>query len=196
MRTLALAASLLCTACVDHRYFAPRENLNGTGPGNHPAAVYPFAADAAVGEVRIWSRGSHPLGDEDEEYIAEVHVGFELENNGAVPLQLDVDNLQCEGMVIGEKELRGPKPVRTSGKGLAESGTTARVDLWFRPGPEVEPRDVVAFTVRFAVTANGAPVLQQLVPFAPYVREDYYHPYRYDPWMWGWGFGVGIHYCR
>ena len=72
MRYLPLALALLATACVDQRYFAPRENENGFGPGGHPAAVYPLLGEDAAGEVRVWSRGSRGDTDGDTgEYTVE-----------------------------------------------------------------------------------------------------------------------------
>ena len=88
MRAFWLSLLLLSCACSNHRYFVPRENTNGTGPGGYPAAVYRIDAGVlggAVGEVRVWSEGAHFVDTEDDE-VVELHLGFEIENTSTVPL--------------------------------------------------------------------------------------------------------------
>lgn len=177
-------------ACANHRNFVPRENLNGWGPGGQPAAVYPLASGEARGEVRLWSRGSDP-GVGPDAGVTEVHVGFELENTGSVPLQLAVDALQCDELVVGEQRLAGVAAATTEGEPSALPGTTTRFHAWFRPGTGT-PRDVVAFAVRFRIDAVAAPVLLQVTPFVRFVPESPWHD---DPWLWsGSGFGWAGHY--
>ncbi len=173
-------------ACANHRNFVPRENLNGWGPGGQPAAVYAVANGEANGEVRVWSRGSDP-GLGPDAGISEVHVGFEVENTGSVPLQLALDALQCDELVVGEQHLTGVAPAFTEGEPMAAPGTTTRFHVWFRPGIGT-PRDVVAFAVRFRIDAGAAPVLLQVTPFVRFVPGNPWHD---DPYRWSGGFGLG-----
>lgn len=185
---LRLVLAVLPAACASHRNFTPRENQNGYGPGGQPAAVYALAGDRARGEVRLWSRGSDPAPAPEAE-LAEVHVGFELENTGQVPLQLAVADLQCDEIWVGEQRLAGVRAVRTEGDPVAAPGTTARFQAWFPVGA-VGAREVAGFAVRFRVDAEAVPLLLQVTPFAPFVAESSAYD---DPWFWRGGFGFGWH---
>lgn len=187
MRTLFWLPLLALTAgCWSPRYFAPREHQNAAGPDGDPAAVYVVAGHdgAANGEVRVWSAGSRARYLPDDTEVVDLHVGFELENNGKEALQLDVGGIACEELFV-DGVLQSPLAAeQTGGSGYAAPGSTARVDAVFRP-PTTVPRRVDSFAVRFAVRAGDDEVLRQVTPFAPtrYVSRTFYDPY----WGWGWG---------
>jgi hypothetical protein len=193
MRAFWLGLLLLSCACSNHRYFVPRENTNGTGPGGYPAAVYRIDAGVlggSVGEVRVWSEGAHFVDTEDSEEV-ELHLGFEIENTSTVPLALDLVTLRLADVTFGRTRLE-LEPVRTEGVADAAPGTTTRIDAFFRPGHEPWPQDINGFSARFRILAGGQPALTQVTPFAPYSPHDYWYG---DPWMWGpgyWGYGVGF----
>ena len=175
-------------ACVSHRNFSPRENQNGAGPTGRPAAVYTIAQGDARGEVRLWSAGADVV-DADGASMLELHLGFELENTGQQVLQLAVETLQCEEVVVSEQKRPPCAPVRVVGAPAAAPGTTGRFEAWFRPGPG-GPRDLESFAVRFRVDGPQGEVLQQVVPFVPYVPGGS----RYDdPWYWRSGIGFGFY---
>lgn len=194
MRTLLLCL-LLCSACANHRYFAPRENQNGTGPGGYPAAVYALQAEGVLGEVRLWSRGSSK-NDSDPPAI-ELHLGFEVENTGSTPLELDLGVLRLDELWI-DTAPQGPlRPAWISGDAVAQPGATARFDAWFQPPGARSARTIDAFQVRFQVRSGERVVLLQVTPFEPWRPPDPYD----DPWYWGggWGFGGGWfvgHHCH
>lgn len=209
MRSLWMLLLLPLTAgCWSPRYFEPRENTNGTGPDGDLAAVYQLKVDenasATQGEVRIWSEGARALFADDGEEIVELHVGFEVENNGAAPLELDTDALRCEELLI-DGTLRDPlAPERVSGSGYASPGSTARLDVVFRP-PTTYPRAIDGFSVRFAVRDDAGRGIAQVTPFrvarrvsrSVYYGSAFYGPY----WGWGglyggWGWGGYYRGCR
>lgn len=187
-------------ACAGNRYFAPRENLNGTGPGGYPAAVYPVGATPGLGEVRVWSTGARVV-EIDGASVVEVAVGFELENTGAETLAIDTASLVCAELWVGEQRQQGLAPVRFDGQAEAGPGTTSRLDVTFRPEHAERARAVTGFTLRFAVVAAGRQVLVQALPFAPHVVPDHWY---HDDWFWGrgryWpGITYGVHHgywCR
>ncbi len=204
MRLLLLATAFLFVGCSTQRYFVPRENVNGTGPGGHPAAVYPLDAAPAKGEVRVWSGGAH-LVEAEAGDVVELQVGFELENTGGEPLVIDVGALQCADVWVDGQRLAVLPPARVEGQAEAPVGGSASLQAWFRP-VATRPRDLDGFSLRFSVRGGDRTVLTQVVPFVPFVRSDrwyddhffWYGGYRDGP-FWGPGFGYGWygHYrCR
>ncbi|MFN3242098.1 MAG: hypothetical protein ACE37K_11345 [Planctomycetota bacterium] len=213
MRGLLWLPLLALTAgCWQPRYFAPRENLTGTSPEGRGAAVYQVERDEDArtrGEVRIWSDGAQARFTDDDQEVVDLHVAFEVENNGEVPLELDVDSIRVEELFV-DGYLKDPLlPQAVAGRPRAEPGTTTRVDLVFRP-PTTYPSDVDSFDVRFAVR-DGVGAVGQVTPFAPaqQLRGRYRDRYWNDPfwgggfwgpgWGWGYGWGAGWGYgfrCR
>lgn len=180
---LPLGTFAALAACGTSRQFAPRENVNGTGPTGWPAAVYPLAAPAA-GEVRLWSDGA-VRREIDGEQVSRLLLGFELENTGTVPLRLDVEQLHVRELRGAGQVLPELQPIQVQGSPAAEPGGVARVDLEFDPG-DVTPRAIDSFQVRWEVSAGEARYAQ-VTPFLPWFPEPVYwdHPY----WGWGWGWG-------
>lgn len=195
---LCLPVVLLFAACSTQRYFTPRENTNGTGPGGHPAAVYALGGPPAQGEVRVWSGGADFLDGEAD--VVELHIGFELENTGAEPLAIDTTSLQCTDLWIDDQRSGPLEPVRVSGQFEAAPGASASADAWFRPAA-ARARDLDAFTLRFTVRSGDRVVLQQAVPFQPFLAADrwrddhfWYGGYGGRPYYhWGPGFGFGFY---
>lgn len=181
-------------ACSSRRWFAPRENLNGSSPTGFPAAVYPVASgDDVRGDVRIWSDGTAADTVQGAE-ITTLHVGFEIENTGATPLALDLDALRLERLQIGGETGSDLRPNRVIGDSQAPPGGRATVQFWFEPGSASGPRDVDAFDVRWRVRADPV-AFDQVTPFAPWVRAD---PWE-EPWPHGSSFGFGFsafRWCR
>jgi len=179
---LALAAG-----CWSPRYFAPRENRSAVGPDGDLAAAYAIESvtePPVRAELRVWSHGARARFTEDDE-VVDLHVGFEVENNGEQTLELDAASLACEELVV-DGVLQPPlAPYEVTGAGLAPPGTTARIDAVFRP-PTTQPSRVDGFAVRFAVRAGDDTVLTQSTPFAPDNGRWRYHGY-YASWGWGWG---------
>lgn len=188
------------TACWNPRYFTPRERVDAAGPDGMPAALYTVPAAAAdmpsTAELRVWSQGAKARYTDDDREIAELHVGFELENNGASALRLVPTDVRCEEVLVDGLLQEPLLPVQIVGDGVAAAGQTARLDLVFEL-PTDTPRDLDSFAVRFAVLDGDQERLRQVTPFGPWVqpvREDRY-------WgAWGFGFGLGWHgggrYCR
>ncbi|MCA8952387.1 MAG: hypothetical protein KDE27_22950 [Planctomycetes bacterium] len=187
MRSFALLLLLPFCSCVDVRYFAPRENENGTSPSGRPAAVYPFAdAEREVaGELRIWSDGA--VGDysetDPEAYRVEVHVGFELENTGATAVELAGVRSENDSLSL----------VRLEGETRAAPGQTARVDTWFLAPAAGNARQVQGFAIRHSIVAGEHTIATQVTPFAPWRRNAGYRGpyYYYSPWSYGRGWYYG-----
>lgn len=181
---------VLTAGCWGPRYFEPREHKNGTGPDGDSAAVYSVDAHAgaAKGEVRVWSHGARALyAAEDDADVVDLYVGFEIENNGKEPLELEAANVQCDQLSLDGRPQPPLSALHVFGTRVASPGSTTRVDLVFRP-PTTRPRDIDSFSVRFAVRADEDEVLSQVTPFTPvrFTRGYYYGSYWGSPY-WGWG---------
>ena len=210
MRGLIVVPLLVLLAgCSQPRYFTPRENLNGRGPDGDAAAVYKirtvpgesaakvkvaFEADSelgpAIGEVRIWSGGARTRSTEGEEDIVELHVGFELENNGAAPLHFDLESVGVEDLFVDGQLQDQISPVEVTGTGVAAPGSTGRIDLLFHP-QAVYPQYVDAFSVRFVMRDGAGNSVGQLTPFEPvrvWRQQDPGWGYRYGG-RWGGYYG-------
>jgi len=198
MRALLLPMLSVFAACSTQRYFTPRENVNGTGPGGHPAAVYALGAPSQ-GEVRVWSAGADYVADADDDLV-ELHLGFELENTGTEPMAIDPGALQCTDLWIDGQRSGPIEPVRVAGQAEAPPGGSAALDVWFRPAAP-RARAIDGFTLRFRVLAGERVVLQQAVPFQPFVAADRWRDDRffwYGGGYWGrpyyhWGPGFGLY---
>lgn len=202
LRLLIVVPLVLASACWNPRYFTPRERVDAYGPDREPAASYVVPATAAgapsVAEVRVWSRGARARFTADDREVVELHVGFEVENNGAEALQLDLQAVALEDLMI-DGVLQPPQvPLRSQGDGLASGGQTARVDLLFEVAAD-RPSEIDGFAVRFVVKAGDRVALPQVTPFVPWFRSLPEEPYRGGFWGFGVGFGWHHHdpfFCR
>jgi hypothetical protein len=187
MRRAIAILLLLLAACWSPRQFAPRERIDATGPGGRPAASYAFLPvdGTPTAELRVWSQGAEAKFTADDREVVELHVGFELENNGQAPLQLDLGSIVCEELSLAGVLQPPLVPVRLQGDGSALPGATVRVDAVFEPGTTY-PRKIDSFTVRFQVLGDGGIVLRQQTPFGPWVRSFDREP------AWGYGPAIGV----
>lgn len=230
MRGLFIVPLLVLLAgCWQPRYFTPRENLNGSGPDGDAAAVYKIRTAAgesaakvdalveadpesepAIGEVRIWSGGAKTRSTEGGDGMIELHVGFELENNGDAPLRLDLESVGVEELFVDGQLQDQLSPVEVKGSGVAAPGGSGRVDLLFRP-QATYPSDIDAFSVRFLMRDGAGNSVGQVTPFEPvriWRQQDPGWGYRYGGRWGGYyglygGFGLwggppwsGIRICR
>ncbi len=207
MRQVLLAAVVSVAGCSTQRYFTPRENVNGTGPGGHPAAVYALGGQPPGGEVRVWSRGADVV-ESDAGDVVELHVALELENTGSESFGVDAGSVQCTDLWLDGTRLPELAPVRLEGQPEAAPGSSAVLQAWFRPAT-ARPRDIDGFALRFSVRAGDRVLLTQAVPFVPYVARDRWHDDHFfwyggswgRPYYWGPGFGIGFgwhdpYWCR
>lgn len=183
-----LGLLLMTAGCWQPRYFEPRENLSGSSPAGRPAAVYPVGQsgdDTRSGQLRVWSDGARARYTDAGEEVVDLHVGVELENNGAAPLELELGSLRLEQLRLSGQPSAALPPAAVEGSPRAEAGETARVDVVFRP-PARYPRDVDSFGVRLSVRGGGDVLLRQLTPFAPAPPPGFYGP-GYGAWGAGYG---------
>lgn len=202
LRTWIVLPLVLASACWNPRYFTPRERVDAYGPDRDPAASYAIPAAMAgtpsVAELRVWSRGARARFTDDDREVVELHVGFEIENNGTEALQLDLGAVALEELMIDGVLQPTQVPLRIQGDGLAAGSQTARVDLVFEVAAD-RPSDIDGFAMRFAVKEGDRIALRQLTPFVPWFRSSPDDSYRGGFWGFGAGFGWHHHdpfFCR
>ncbi|MFT4511832.1 MAG: hypothetical protein ACI89X_001038 [Planctomycetota bacterium] len=172
MRGLLVVPLLLLSAgCWQPRYFIPRENLNGTGPDGNPSAVYAVdggegAQKQRQGEIRLWSKGAKAHFTDEDEEVVDLHIGFELENTSDAPLGLDVSVVRLEELFVDGYLQDYLEPHEVTGEVIAAPGSTARVNMVFRPATTY-PAEIDSFSVRFAVRAAKGQLVGQVTPFVP-----------------------------
>lgn len=194
MRAAAVLLLLPFAACWGPRYFVPRERVAAMAPDGSPAAMYVLPAEPggpSSGEVRAWSRGAEALFDQQDREVVHLHVGFEIENNGQQPLQLDLGAIVCEDLQVAGAMVAPLPPLLIVGDGTAPAGHTARVDVTFEVATN-QPGSIDGFAVRFVVREGDRVVLQQVTPFWPWYPVGCCDPY-HDRWAWGWGVGFAWH---
>jgi hypothetical protein len=180
-------------ACTTDRYFVPRENQNGFGPGGEPAAVYTLMPPAS-GELRVWSAGARRV-EVDAQERTRLHVGFELENHGSEPLRFDAEGLHLSAVAIEGEPAAELRPIQVDGEPTAAAGATTRLSCLFDPGEDVMPRAIDGFEVRWRVVL-GEQQFAQATPFAPWFPPDPAGYYDGWGWGWGWGFHYGWAWCH
>lgn len=146
------------------------------------------------GEIRLWSSGAKARYAEHDQEVVDLHVGFELENTSDAPLELDVDSVQVEELFL-DGYLQGYiQPHSVTGSGQVAPGTTARVDMVFRPDTTY-PSEIDSFSVRFAVRDGKGHRVGQVTPFVPGSRwqrgATVRSPLGYGGFGWGGFYGWG-----
>jgi hypothetical protein len=192
MPVLVAMLALTAVACAGRREsFAAAENQSLRSTDGYVAARYDaLVAGDVIGDVKVWSSGA--FADERSGRTL-VHVAFDLENNVDVPYELPPHEVVIEGATT-DGVMRGPAELYyQDGDGRVPAGREARLDLWFAMPRGVEPQDLDAFQVRWAVhTTEGR--YAQRTPFteyeppAGYALADsayYYHSPWYDPFLYG-----------
>ena len=200
--TVLLLLLSALSACWSPRHFMPREHVDAVGPRGQLAASYsvPGGDGFWLGEVRVYAGPAVAQYDENDEDIVRLVVGFEIENTGGEPLELDPASVQCEEMML--EGLLQPKlaPARIEGNPIAMPGTTSRFEAMFLPATTV-PGDLDSFSIRFRILAGERTVLSQVTPFVPRAHDGggggntyvaFGPAWGVGPgWGWGWGLGWG-----
>ena len=201
MRAIVLLLLLFAqAACWGPRHFMPREHVDAAGPRGQLAASYavPAGDGLSLGEVRVYAGPATAQYDENDEEVVRLAVGFELENTGGEPFELDPASVRCEELMLDGLLQPTLAPVRIEGNPIAMPGTTSRFEAMFLPATTV-PGDLDSFSIRFRIQAGERTVLSQVTPFVPRTQNGGGSGTYYAAWgpvwgvgpRWGWGWGLG-----
>lgn len=184
--SIIIAASALCACGGSSRpqSFEPGERATSTSPQGYTAAEYELGtARGDIGDVKVWSRGAHVMNLQGVRSTV-VHVGFEVENNAGIPIQLEA--LALDSAMLDRHILRDVRPARIDGSTTIAPGQVSQGDAYFALPRGIAPRDVDAFRVRWQVRDDSVTYAQH-TPFTEsrdeavvYYYTPYYDPFYYD----------------
>jgi hypothetical protein len=178
----------------------PTEHVTAFSPGGgHYAAEYPIEeGGSAVGDVKVWSEGAERDGSDSEPHT-QVHVGFELDNQGDTPLRFDAKQLYLEEMPKEGTPAGRVSPESITGDTLVPPGQTRQIDANFALPASVWPSDVPGYRVAWRVIGSRShsrktPFLRTLdarpidpwYPYYGYYYPGYYYPRFYGSWSFGY----------
>lgn len=192
MRTITKSAALLllvsCGPAVQE--FVPAEKLTARAPipDGYAAAEYDLETEGTdLGEAKVWSKGAYRATIDGNRYTV-IELGFEIENELRQPLALQ--RIQLDSLTADNLRYQDRRPARVLGAQEIPPGEESQLTAYFFLPPQVDPNDVEAFRVEWAVGTGqvrydeSTPFLQQPEPRrtrAGYYYTPFYDPFVYDP---------------
>jgi hypothetical protein len=195
---LALVASgvLAVAGCgASRKYFEPTERVTGQTENGYVQALYPLAGPRGpFGEALLWSRGAY----RGEGGSTVVQIGFSLHNTSDAPIVLRGDELRI-GTMRTDDVLLSDLSAADAADLVVPPQSLRETQYHFVLPPAIEPGDVQAFRLRWAVVGKDAEYRQRTVflelhsgdPHPPSYAGGYpcwpYGPYDcfYGPPYWG-----------
>jgi hypothetical protein len=168
--------------CATTENFTPAERATATSPGGEAAADYEMVVDGErLGDAMVWSNGAYRA----ENGRTVVHIGFRIENETDVPIEIEAEDLElrAEG---GGRILQRDEPVAIEGPTSISPGRDGVLSVYFLMPDGVSPQEIDA--IRLTWTARAADLAySQRTPFlerpmeARYMPHPYYSPFYYSP---------------
>ena len=180
---IAVLVLVLCGCATGRQYFEPSERVQGQTVQGHKVAIYALTGASGVfGEAKVWSHGAYEA--EDERSV--VHVGLEIHNTGAVPVELRPGELRLDVLDEDGGPLRGLSPQDGGAARTVAPGAIEDMSFLFELPPGVEPRDAVALRLHWRVHA-GDQLYAQRTPFVEEIerRANARAYFGYPCWPYG-----------
>jgi hypothetical protein len=181
--SLSIGLLVLYGCAAGRQYFEPAERVQGQTVQGDKVAIYPLtAAGSQFGEAKLWSHGAYQTADGRNM----VHVGIEIHNTGAAPIELRPSELRLDVMDDDRGPQLGLTPSATDARVVA-NGAIADVNLEFALPAGISPREVTALRLHWGVHAGDKTYVQR----TPFVEETdqppYAAPYNYGYPCWPYG---------
>jgi hypothetical protein len=174
----------LLTGCgAARQYFEPSERVTGQTENGYSQALYPLAGPRGpFGEATLWSRGAYRADDGR----TVVQIGFSLHNTSDAPIELRGAELRIGTMRTDDALLSELVPADGTVLSVPPQGI-GEAQFHFVLPPGVDPREVRAFRLRWAVYGKHAAYRQRTVFLEVRARESYPPPYAagYPCWPYG-----------
>ena len=189
-----LLAGAIAGGCGHRESFRPAETSRDFSLEGYEAAAYDVSlGDRDVGEVKVWSAGAREVPFEGETRTL-LHVGLEVENASSSSLSINPADLYVDAVATDDEVLEGFTVVAVNGPTSIAPGQSGRLDAYFEMPRGIEPDDLDAFQLRWALR-DGREVHTEWTSFIersyPYGYDDryaYYYGYPYDPWYGPYGY--------
>lgn len=173
-------ASGLCflvAACATPERFTPAERATAISPQGYTAADYEMVVDGErIGDAVVWSNGARRTHSDGDRTM--IHVGFRVENDTDVPIEIDPDDVEIRAKTDG-RTIRKREADRIEGSQVIDPEREETIDLYFAMPPGVDPQDLDSFRVNWTARAGDLAYTQR-TPFLEYEEPMIYPPY---PWI-------------
>lgn len=177
MTRVIVASIFFCLAgCASGtQAFMPGTNLHGLRADGHREALYVLQGkQGRFGEVKTWSRGA-VVSVLDGAPRTVLHVGFELNNTGALPLVLSAKEIVLEVIHTDGGSFQSIAPRFARELAVAPQSIGQSQAIFVLPDG-VDPSDVRSFQVRWAAHA-GLQTYRQATPFLALRERSDVYPY-------------------
>lgn len=180
----ALLASVLLGACAASRqYFEPTERVTGQTENGYSQSLYPLTGPhGPFGEMTLWSRGAYRSPDGR----SVVQVGFLLHNTSNEPITLRasevrIGTMRTDDALLSELSPADPADLTVAPQAFGET------QYHFVMPDEVDPGEIRAFRLRWAVQGGDAMYRQRTVFIELHAHDPYPPPYAsgYPCWPYG-----------
>jgi hypothetical protein len=169
------------------QYFEPTERVEGRTLEGFEAAFYELRGPRGdFGQAKLWSTGAvEAKVDGVPRTVIEVH--YQVQNRGSYPVSVNPRQLSLRTVETRSGRFENVPAADVTGDVAIAPGAVGEGYAIFALPPEVEPSDVVAFNVRWAID-GGPQRYSNLTPFTQVPSGVWYTPGYgyYDPF---WGFG-------
>ncbi len=183
---VALLASALLGACAASRqYFEPTERVTGQTENGYSQSLYPLTGPhGAFGEMTLWSRGAYRSPDGR----SVVQVGFLLHNTSDKPItlrarEIRIGTMRTDDALLSELSPADPVDLTVAPQAFGET------QYHFVMPDEIDPGEIRAFRLRWAVHGGDAMYLQRTVFVELHAHDPYPPPYAagggYPCWPYG-----------
>lgn len=182
MRSLVVPGVALVAAmgCGGAQHFDASERATASSPRGDLSAEYEIGEPSApLAEVKVWTSGAYRESVDGVD-VTVIEVVFELENHGALPIDL-------QGVVLDSARARGAHfddlpPFRVEGEHMVAPSAETTMRAYFALPDRYDPEDIERFEVGWSLRHDGGTYTQS-TPFrqAPEYYAAYSHPgYYYD----------------
>jgi hypothetical protein len=143
-----------------------------------------------LGDAVVWSNGARRSDDDGDRTM--LHVGFRVENDTDVPIEIDPDDIEIRAKADG-KVIRKRAADRIDGSLAIAPDQEGTIDLFFAMPPGVDPQDLDSFRVNWTARADDLVYVQRTpfleyeepVAYAPHPWATFYYSPFYDPFLFG-----------
>jgi hypothetical protein len=184
-------AGALLASCATTEEFTPGERATAISPQGYTAADYEMMVEGErIGDVMVWSNGARESDQDGDRTL--VHVGFHVENDTDVPIEIDPDEVQIRAKA-DDKIIRRSHADFVEGSRTIGPGRDGSFALYFVMPRGVSPQDLDSFRLSWTARAGDlmytqrTPFLEYEEPYAygPYPYASFYYSPFYDPFLFG-----------